>query len=383
MATMTPRERVRAAINHQEPDRVPTDLGGTNFSTILAPAYLNLMEHLMIPVEANLELRKISQAVRYPSPVLLDRLGVDTRGVWFPEAPDVSIDKDFPDGRWRDEWGAIRIKPESSHVYDLVQPPLPGDITVRDVENFAWPDPHDPGRMRGLREEARKLHEENRYGIVGGVAVNIVHFAQYIRGFEDWFVDFVLRPKVAHALYERLTDWVLEIAKDAIDEIGEYVDVWGFADDIAGQTGPMFAPKHYREFIKPQHARLYDLFKERTPEAGRMFHSCGSVDWAVDDLLEIGANILNPVQVSAANMDTKELKRRWGDQMTFWGAIDTQRVLPFGSPQDVRDEVQRRIEDLAPGGGFVLTSVHNIQPEVPPENIVAMFEAVAEATGES
>ena len=113
MATMTPRERLRAAINHREPDRVPTDLGGTNFSTILAPAYLNLMEHLRIPVEANLELRKISQAVRYPSPVLLDRLGVDTRGVWVPKAPDVSIDKDFPDGRWRDEWGAIRISSPS------------------------------------------------------------------------------------------------------------------------------------------------------------------------------------------------------------------------------------------------------------------------------
>ena len=195
-----------------------------------------------------------------------------------------------------------------------------------------------------------------------------------MRGYEDWLVDLVADPSGVASLCDAILDVWLEVARRMIEASYPYVDVVAFGDDIAFQNGPMMSPDIFRGLIKPRMKRVFDLVKTHC-DAKILFHTCGSAVSHIPDLLELGMDALNPVQVSAKGMDTRELKRLYGKDLTFWGAIDTQKVLPFGTPDDVRAEVARRIEDLADGGGYVLGSVHIIQAEVPPENILAMVEA--------
>lgn len=378
MPMLTPRQRLLTALDHRAPDRVPFDLGGTSVSSITLAAYRPLMKHLSLHCDEQPEVRRLSQVVRHPSEELMLRFDAVARGLWLPNGPDVSTEADLTDGTWRDEWAVLRRKPATSYVFDLVGSPLAGDITTRDIERFAWPDPHATGRMRGFRRQAQKLHADGRFAVIATLVPSIVSAAQFLRGFEDWYLDIAGGHAVAEALHERLTNWAIEVARDAVTEIGEYVDIWAFTDDVAQQTGPMISPNAYRRLIKPQHAQIFAFLKQATPQAKLFYHCCGSVAWALDDFIDIGVDIINPVQVSAVGMDTKELKRRWGKQLTFWGGIDTQRVLPFGTPEDVRSEVRRRIDDLAADGGYVVAAVHNIQPEVPPANALALADAVRE-----
>jgi uroporphyrinogen decarboxylase len=197
--------------------------------------------------------------------------------------------------------------------------------------------------------------------------------AQYIRGFENWFLDFVQCPEVCAKLHEQCADLGIEIAGRFLDEVGGYCQVVMFADDVAGQSGLMIHPDAFRKYIKPQWKRLFDFVRTKT-QAKLCLHCCGNITAILDDIVEIGIEVINPVQVSNPQMDTKLLKKRYGDQLSFWGAIDTQHVMPMGTVDEVKDEVRRRIEDLAPGGGYILSAVHSIQPDVPTENIFALYD---------
>jgi len=248
---------------------------------------------------------------------------------------------------------------------------------VADVAKFPWPDPHDPGRCRGMAGEARRLHQETEHAVVLNMPGGIVHQAQFLRGFEDWFADLLANPELFQALMEKLADLWIEMAKDEFDAVGENVDICFYGDDMAFQDGPMMSMDLYRAMIKPHHRRLFGYIKSRS-RAKIVYHSCGSVVHLIPDLIEMGVDALNPVQVSATGMDSRVLKREFGRDICFWGAIDTQRALPFGSPADVRAEVKRRSDDLAPGGGYVLSAVHNTQAGLTPENICAMYDAARE-----
>jgi len=177
---------------------------------------------------------------------------------------------------------------------------------------------------------------------------------------------------------ERLTDHWLAMAADELDAVGEHVDICFYGDDMAFQDGPMMSMELYRKLIKPYHRRLFGFLKSRT-RAKIVYHTCGSVVHLIPDLIEMGVDALNPVQVSAKGMDTRALKREFGRDLSFWGAVDTQRVLPFGSPEEVASEVRRRIDDLGAEGGYVLCAVHNIQADVPPANICAMYDTARES----
>jgi uroporphyrinogen decarboxylase len=200
-----------------------------------------------------------------------------------------------------------------------------------------------------------------------------VHQCQYVRGYATWLEDLLLRPVFAEALIDRVTDILIRIANRALEEAGAYVDLVTYGDDIATQNATLFRPDLYRRMIKPRHKALADVIHRHGKPI--LYHSCGTVYALIPDLVEVGIDALNPVQVSAANMATERLKREHGRELTFWGGIDTHRVLPTGTPAEVREEVKRRIGDLRDSGGYVLSAVHNIQPDVPPENIVAMYEA--------
>ncbi len=379
-AKMTHRERVRATLNHQEPDRVPKDLSGAVGDAITAVAYRNLLDHLGLGGREVTIDNKMTQTAVVDEDVLR-RFDIDFRRL-EPGAPDAWQGKGLlgPD-RYEDEWHVVRAMPPGGYYYDLVPEgsPLREIDTIAGLDSFDWPDPLDPGRYRGLRDAARELHDETDYAVV--LVLNCSFFLRCgeLRGWENFFMDLAADPAFASALMDRYLDHKLEIARRGLEEAGEFADVVVCStDDLAGTDRPLVSPRIFKELIKPRMQRTFDFFKERT-DATRFFHCDGAIYDLMDDFVEVGVEALNPVQVSSVGMgDTAKMKREYGDKLTFWGAIDTHRVLPYGSPEDVRQEVRRRIRDLGPGGGYVVCSVHNIQPEVPPENVVAMFDAVDE-----
>jgi uroporphyrinogen decarboxylase len=248
---------------------------------------------------------------------------------------------------------------------------------MEDIDDFDWPNPHDPGYSRGLRDKARYLYENTDYAIVAYLLYNVIHLAQYLRGFEDWFMDFVENPELSARLHEKAADIGIQVAEHFLGAVGEYCQIVLFADDVAGQDGLMIRPESFKEIIRPQWKRMFDFLRNRT-DAKLCLHCCGNIYDILDDIVEIGVEVVNPVQVSHPAMDTRRLKQDYGDRLVFWGSIDTQRVLPFGSPEDVEKEVKKRIDDLAPGGGFILAPVHCITSDVSPENIRAMFDTARE-----
>jgi uroporphyrinogen decarboxylase len=374
MASLSHRERLLRALNHQEPDRVPLDLGGSRSSSLVVEAYDKLERHLGGQEPHRIFSKWLN--IAHPSEAMLQRFDIDTRSV-SQGNPDNWRDIVFPDGSYQDEWGVVRSKPPGSLYYDLTRSPLAGDVDVADLEKFRWPDPHDPGRCRGMAEAARRLHQGTDYAVVLSMPGGIVHQAQFLRGFEAWFTDLIANPTFFQALMEKLADLWIAMAEDELDAVGSNVDVCFYGDDMAFQDGPMMSMDLYRRMIKPHHARLFSYIRSRTP-AKIAYHTCGSVAHLIPDLIEMGVDALNPVQVSAKGMDSKRLKQEFGKDIAFWGAIDTQRILPFGTPEAVVAEVKRRIEDLGPGGGYVLCAVHNIQADVSPANICAMYDAARE-----
>jgi uroporphyrinogen decarboxylase len=374
---MTSRERAMAALNHQEPDRVPLDLSQAVGDGITLTAYRNLLTHLgMDPATAQVKARS-TQTARVSEEVLR-RFRVDFRGVGLGAA-DGWTDIWLDERTYQDEWGVVRTMPPDGYYYDMIRSPLAEEDTLAAIDRFPWPDPLNPGRFRGLGEKARQLHEETDYAVV--VDLNCSFFLRCceLRGWENFYLDLAGNPEFAGALMDRFLDFRLAVAERALREVGEHVDiVMVTSDDLAGTDSLLISPAIYRALIKPRQKRTFDFFRARTG-AKLYYHTDGAMVPLLADLIELGVEVFNPVQVSAAEMgDTKRLKAEFGDKLTFWGAIDTHRALPYGSPEDVREEVRRRIADLGPGGGYVVCPVHNIQPEVPPENIVAMYDAAYE-----
>ena len=375
---MNHRERALAALNHQEPDRVPLDLGSTRNTGILEAPYRALVEYLGLDVadtQASFGMNKVLGLAK-PDEAVLQRLGTDFRGFYLGK-PDVTREKMLPDGHHQDALGVIRQKPPGSHYYDVVHSPFDREITIGDIVNWPWPDPTDPGITRGLRAKAQHIRETTDCALILHLQNIIVHDSQYMRGFERWYMDLALAPDLIGALMDAILGVVMEMTRRALAEVGDLIDVVSCSDDIGDQRGPIMSPRMYRRIIKPRHKRYFDLLRSGT-DAKILYHSCGAVSTLIPDFLDMGIDFINPVQVSAAGMDTATLKREYGDQLGFWGAVDTMHVLPHGTPEDVRAEVLQRIRDLAPGGGYVLTAVHNIQPDVPPENVVAMYDTARE-----
>jgi len=372
MPTLTPRDRVRCALSHREPDRVPVDLCGTYASGIILSAYRGLCAALGIGTELREQSLRDSLAV--PDEPVLRRLGVDTRAVTV-NTPDQWLTP-HADGTRTDGWGVVWAKPAQGHYY-VHGSPLAGDVTVADVEALRFPDPDDPRIVEGLVERVRRLREETDYAICLNIPSRLVHLIQFLRGYADSMMDLVAGVDMIDALMDRITDFNVRAMERVLRLVGDSVDVVCVGDDLGTQKGPFLSPETYRKRIKPHQRRLLATVRALT-EAPIFYHTCGSVAPLIPDLIEIGVQALNPVQVSAEGMDPVALKREFGRDLAFWGAIDTHHVLPHGTPADVADEVRRRFRELGPGGGWVCAAVHHIQPDVPATNIVALFEAAAE-----
>jgi uroporphyrinogen decarboxylase len=248
------------------------------------------------------------------------------------------------------------------------------EATVDDLETYPWPDPWDPGLTAGLEEEVKDLYENTDYAIMADARFKSFWELGYmLRGIEQMYVDLLLNPDFVTALMDKLLELNLIVTGRFLDIAGPYIQVFRTTDDMATQQRLMMKPETYRRLLKPYYRQYIEFIKSKT-EAKIFYHSCGNITDIIDDLAEIGVDAINPVQVSAMG-DTAELKARFGHKISFWGGIDSQRVLPYGSVEEVEAEVRRRIRDLGPGGGYVVAGVHTIQPDVPPENIVAMVEA--------
>jgi len=372
------RERILAALDHRESDRVPIDFGGTYTTAIYHSAYDRLKRHLGLEHETVIYSKTRRLAVPHES--VLRRFDVDTRmlSLGAYEGDQREIDEDT----YLDEWGTTWRKAQDGH-YLYVDGPF-FDQKRPDIEaliNGDWPDPDNAGYYRGLKERARALRQASDCAIILNMPIGVIHQGQFLRGFGDWLKDLYKNRAFMDRLMEEIAHRWIRVAERALDEAGDAVDIIFFGDDLASQLAPLFDPAKYREVIKPHHARMIRAVKEKA-DVKVLFHSCGAIATMIEDLIDIGIDAVNPVQVGAQGMDPVELKARFGGRMAFWGGIDTQHVLPFGSPEEVRAEVRRIIDIMAPGGGYVLNSVHNIQDDVTAENITAMFdEAMTYRTG--
>ncbi|MCE5252335.1 methyltransferase [bacterium] len=395
---MTPRERVVATLKHREPDKIPLDIGGIESSGITGIAYNRLREHLGLgygstPIfDVYQQITKIEDDVRRvlkPDTIPLLIEPVSWKSSILPDGSPCSVPskwnpvKDSADNLVvRNEHGTVTARmPSGGYYFESVHAPL-ADISdpaglnafARDIESSDWPFYADE-TLDSIGMRAQRLFEETDLAIVANLQLHLLAAGQQLRGYETFMMDLLLNKPLVHGLFDMLTDAYIGRCERYLDRVGTLVQVVLLNDDLGTQNGPMISPDCYREMLWPYQKRLFGFIKGKTG-ASILFHSCGAVSEFIPFLIEAGVDSLNPVQVSAAGMDTALLKKRFGGDITFWGGgCDTQRVLRSGSASQIREEVERRVGDLAPGGGFVFTQVHNIQPDVPPENIVAMIEA--------
>jgi len=380
------------------PDRLPVDLGGTESSGMTGIAYNRLKSHMRME-GGRTQIFDVYQQLARMEPPVLDIFAVDTVPLliepleWKPWSLPDGSPCEIP-ARWtphrdgdaqvvRDDDGQIVARmPAGGYYFEPVNPPLagvnsPGQLNryAHSICSYDWPFYADEDLDR-IAERARRLFYETDRAVVANLQLHLLAAGQILRGFEQFMVDLLWNKRLAHALLEMLCQAYCERCERYLARVGELVQVVLVNDDLGIQQGPMLGLECYREMILPYQRRLFGFIKERT-DAFLLLHSCGSVYRFIPDLIEAGVDALNPIQVSAAEMDTARLKREFGKDLTFWGGgCDTQHVLPYGTPRDVRAEVRRRVQDLSGGGGFVFTQVHNIQPDVPPENVLAMYEAL-------
>ncbi|HYK91933.1 MAG TPA: uroporphyrinogen decarboxylase family protein [Acidobacteriota bacterium] len=379
--SMASRQRVATALNHREADRIPIDLGG--FQTgIHRQAYQTLIDYLGF--DERLEMLDPVQQLVIPSERVLERFHVDVRYVqaMAPDGFHGAIEQNVRDGRlWhdlRDEFGVVWSMPDDQQLYmDISHHPL-ANAGLRDLEDYPFPKGKDPTRFRGLRERALALRHDTPYAISSSICGVAYEICWYMRGLERWFVDMKENPDFCTALLDKISRYWVDWLTCFLAEVGDILDVVMIGDDLAGQHGPLFSPSFYRSVVKPRQQRITDTIKRLT-KAKIWYHTCGSCVEYIPDLLDNGIDILNPVQISARNMDPASLKERFGKRLAFWGGgIDAQHVLPFRTPEEVKREAVRNINALKQGGGYVFSNVHNIQAGVPPENIVALYDAAYE-----
>lgn len=374
--SLTSKARLRMALSHEQTDRVPLDLGGTTVSTVSMTAYVDLKKELNI----NKESYGISKIGRYAmvDEEVLKSLSIDTRMLLATEP--ISWDSfSLKEEVLVDDWGVEYECPEGTYYYSIRKSPLK-DASVRDIENYTSPKLLSSAQVGKLIERRDAVLAKGDYGIVGNLpGASLFELATYLRGFSEILIDMMENKKHFHAIMEKLIDIQEKRFRQFLDIVGDVIDVVFVASDVAMQTSSIMSPESYREMIKPYQKRYFDYIKSRT-KAKLLYHTCGNVFSLIKDFIDIGVDALNPVQVSARDMVTSELKRRYGRNISYWGAIDTGHVLPKGSAQDVRDEVDRRIGDLFHDGGYVLAPVHTIQPDVPARNIIEMYRRAAQVS---
>lgn len=413
---MTSRERILAAVEHRQPDKAPVDLGATPSSGISAIAYGNLKRHLGF-VQGSTRVYDVVQQLAEPEGFLLDRFEVDAIDIgrafnqegsaWRPAMlldgqsalypawfrPERQTDGSFV-ARTKNGLEIARM-PAGGAFFDQTCFPYldgyPADFRQLSDEmgkvlwaalvHSPWDHAADPGFWDSLRTSAIELRRASRRALMIVIGCNLFEWGCFLRRMDNFLMDLAAEPKQVEAMLDALMERHLAGLEKACRAVGDVADIIRFGDDLGANGGPFMSPGTYRRFFKPRHRILCDYVHKHT-RMKTFLHSCGSIRALLPDLIEAGYDIINPVQTSCKGMEPEGLKADFGRDICFWGGgCDTKTVLPKGAPAEVKDHVKRRLEIFMPGGGFVFSAVHNILPEVPPENIVAMFEAVQEFGG--
>jgi uroporphyrinogen decarboxylase len=380
---LTSRERVQAVLNHEIPDRVPIILGASNATGISTPAYRRLKQFLGIQAQEKYMYDWPELGAVLPDEMILERLHSDVRGVHDRE-PDWVREKNRarePGSAYFNSWGVGSVESDPGTWFPAIHP-LAGTHSIDDIESYPWPDMNDPTRVAHVRAEAQKLADENKYAILATPWLAFpLERAFAMQRMDRFMLNLGRYPDFARALLTKIAELCKTLMGHFLREVGDNIDMIKIGDDLGMQNSLLMSPKMYRQIVKPIHADYISFVKSRT-KAKLFFHTDGDVFDLIPDFLEMGVDILNPVQTSAGKMSNlEELKKQFGQHIIFCGAIDTHHVLPFGTPDEVRAEVKRIIEILGKDGGYMLSSVHTILPDVPPENILAMVDAAVEFGG--
>jgi uroporphyrinogen decarboxylase len=374
---MTSRERVLAAYNHREPDRVPICIGGVA-QKLSKKAYYAVKKHIGIHegYEKESVVDELDNVVYY-HPKLLEHFRVDFRELHIRRLPPA---KRFEDGSWEHELGMRMQCSSNGETVSFASAPL-REAGLAEVERYPMPDPADPRRFAGLAAEAKDLFENTScaIGCYKATLLGIFDCAWVLRGLDQFLMDLTIEPALADALLEKIFAFNYEVYSRMLDEVGKYVHVVEFNDDLGTQENLMIAPDSYREHLKPLHRKMVDMFHRKAPQAKVLLHCCGAIRKILPDLIEVGIDIINPVQPLAAGMETAALKRDFGKDLVFQGGIDIQRAMKGGAA-DVEKEVRERIRTLAPGGGYVLSTANNIASDIPVENVELLY-ALADRLG--
>ncbi len=380
MSKKTSLERVLAAVRHQPVDRIPLDIGSSYTTGITKNAYLRLTTALGIDVGTPQLVDTVQQLVRMDERVA-EAIGVDVRGVVpniVRKAP-VLVDIDGV-RKFTDEWGVDWEQPPGALYFHAVGSPLASATSGKDVEAYDWPDTAAPALFEGIVEEARQYHEQGYAVMLECICAGMFEMCCRVRGLENFYIDLMINPDLACALMDKFVELKINFYTAAAEHLGEYVQCIRESDDVAGQESLLISPAMYRDMIKPRHKQLFDAQRKVFPEPFFIwFHSDGALYEILPDFIEIGVEMLNPLQLSAAGMDAVKIKKEYGQDLAFWGAgVNTQHILPTGSPDEVRQDVLKRVAMLRPDSGFVFGTVHNIQDDVPIENLMALLETFSE-----
>ncbi len=380
----TSYERVRLAIEHKEADRIPFDIGGALVAGININVLKRLSDHLGLKGKIGIY-DKITQLGQV-NDELIEELGIDIVNV-APDPPknkglfrDMGLDGDHY--KIIDEFGIGWKMPEKGgHFYDLYLHPLKDAQTLEDIEEYPWPDPEDTARFINLKMKADKtVYRQKKAYFLERMSAGMWENAMWMTGYEKFFMDMVTNKKLIHAIMEKFLEIKMKYWQKALDAVGENVMIISAADDLGTRDGLLVSLELYRELIWPYHKRLFEFIKDKAQSKVYIFfHNDGAIKDTIPLLIEAGVDILNPVQVNCKGMeDTKLLKKEFGNDITFWGGSCDNSILAFGTPQEVREETKRMIEDLAPGGGFIFASIHVIQSVVPVKNLIAWWETLQE-----
>lgn len=378
---MTSRERVRTVLAGGVPDRVPIVVGVSNATGIKMGAWRRVKEHAGIdePDRYLYDWPELGTAL--PGEEGLSRLRSDVRGIHdrFPAWVHERNRTREAHSPYIDSWGSGAIEISPGEWYPGVHP-LKDATTVGEIESYdGWPDMDDPDRYAHIAEEAASLAAANEYAIMATPWLLFPFERAFaMQGMDTFLMNMAVYPDCAHALLRKNLELCTTLMGHVLEQLGENVDMIKIGDDLGSQDGLLISPTMYREMVAPIHAELVSFIRART-NAKVFFHTDGDVFDLIPDFIEMGVDILNPIQTSAGRMsDLERLKSEYGESIILCGAIDTHEVLPHGTPDDVRAEVKRVIDILGTGGGYMLASVHTIMNDVPPENVLAMVDAVEE-----
>lgn len=382
---MTSRERILKALNHEEADRIPYDLASTTWTGISNIAYQNLLAFLgrdhEIPNWAD-----VIQQIVIPSEPVLEMFNADARGLMPLTSHNWSVYENLTDAgenwEYTDEWNFIHHFPKNDGKwFTIVRHPMENisEPGIENIKKFSWPQASDTRRIKGLREKALYFKEKGKIVILKGLCAGVFEMHQRLRGMSNALTDPLIYPGFSEKLIGKIADLKIQFWEMALEELSDMVDILAEGDDYGTQDSQLISPDQFRKYYKTHVQRVIKAMKQKAPHTKIMFHSCGNVHPIIPDFIESGIDILNPVHINASGMNPSLLKKDFGKDIVFWGGgIDTQRVLPYGSPEEVADNVKQNIDHFAPEGGFVFSTVHNIQADVPPQNIMMMWETLME-----